>query len=333
VQGKLRILDATHVLSDTPKLGMRGLVRQGMNQVLKAIGKRSQEVAQGLRKKYQRVLNYAKGKEETTRTAVKQAAAEFVREVKDLPELAGQAVQKLLPVIKRAARGNPDHLVSLTDPDARWGHKRKDKVFGGYKVHVSCDPNGLVTNVETLAGNVNEGDRIEPLIGPELAQGRPIEEVYADALYDDITNRKYLKGKGIKAFIPARVKRSQIDHFELEGDRVKCGQGKYSIGKIRQEDGDLYYFSTKDCRNCPNRGKCVSAHEVRKKVFLSDCRRLRRTEWKEKYKIRTVVERDFGHAKQWRGLRRARYRGRDKVGIQALLTFITEDLLILARGP
>ena len=114
---------------------------------------------------------------------------------------------------------------------------------------------------------------------------------------------------------------------------MKCGEGKYSIGKIRQADGDLYYFSTRDCGSCPNRGKCVSAGEVRKKVFLSDCRRLRRTEWKEKYKIRTVVERDFGHAKRWRGLRRARYRGRGRVGIQALLTFITEDLLIMARGP
>ena len=334
LKGQLRVLDATHVFSNTPKLRMRGLIRQGMNKVLKVIGKKSKEVAATLRTKYRRVLCYTRGKERATRKVVRQAVKEFVQEVHDLVD---QPTAKLLKLIKRVARGNPDKLVSLTDLDARWGHKSKEKVFGGFKVHVICAANGFVTNLEALSGNVNEGDRIKDLLEPELKRKREIKEVYADGLYDNATNRKYLDQKGIKAFIPSRVKKCQIQKFEIEGtgetERVKCPEGKYAIGKIRQEEGDLYYFSVSDCRRCPRFGHCVSPGEVRKKVFLSDCRRLRQREWKEKYGQRTVVERDFSHAKLNRGLERARYRGRAKLGIQALLTFITEDALIMVRGP
>jgi|GEM_PF-4077361 len=32
---------------------------------------------------------------------------------------------------------------SLSDPDARWGFKKKDEPFLGYKAHVACDETGL----------------------------------------------------------------------------------------------------------------------------------------------------------------------------------------------
>jgi IS5 family transposase len=334
LKGELRVLDATHVFSNTPKLRMRGLIRQGMNRVLKAVGKKSKEVAESLRTKYRRVLCYTRGKERSTRKAVRQAVKEFVQ---DVDKLVDEPTRKLVGLIQRVARGNPDKLVSLTDLDARWGHKSKKHVFGGFKVHVVCTENGFVTNLEVLSGNVNEGSRIEALLDPELKRKREIKEVYADGLYDNATNRKYLHKKKIKAFIPSRVKKCQIQQFEIEGsgdgERVKCLEGKYAIGRSRQEQGDLYYYSVSDCRGCPRVSHCVSPGEVRKKVFLSDCRRLRDEEWKEKYGKRTVVERGFSHAKLHRGLERARYRGLAKLGIQAALTFITENALLMARGP
>jgi IS5 family transposase len=334
LKGDLRILDATHVFSNTPKLRMRGLIRQGMNKILKIIAKKSKETAEILGDKYRAVLRYSRGKERATRKAVRQAVKDFAQ---DVHHLVDEPAGKLLKLIKRVARGNPDKLVSLTDLDARWGHKSKKMIFGGYKVHVVCAENGFVTNLEALSGNVNEGSRIENLLAPELKEQNEIKEVYTDGLYDNAANREYLQEKGIKAFIPSRVQKCQIQKFEIEGtgeaERVKCPEGKYAIGKIGQERGTLYYYSTKDCRGCPRYGHCVSPGEVRKKVFLSDCRRLRNNEWKEKYGKRTVVERDFSHAKLNRGLGRARYRGRAKLGIQAALTFITENALLMARGP
>jgi len=171
------------------------------------------------------------------------------------------------------------------------------------------------------------------MIATELEKGLEIEAAAMDGFYDSADNREYLKGQEIAAYIPSRVAESEIDKFKVEGDRVRCKANKYSIGKIRQEKGDLYYFSVKDCKSCKWREKCVSPGEVRKKVYRSDCRKLRTEVHREKYKLRIVVEQLFGQAKRWRGLVRARYRGLRGMGIQALMTFAVGNLLVMVAGP
>jgi|GEM_PF-4596849 len=47
-------------------------------------------------------------------------------------------------------------------------------------------------------------------------------------------NRGHLKRNKIKAYIPPKIRKSEIDKFVLEGERVRCPAGKYSIGKIIQ---------------------------------------------------------------------------------------------------
>lgn len=326
---KLRFLDATHVFSDTPKLGIRALLKQGMRQAIKAVAKKSKELSETLARKYHAVLKKAgRGKEKVQEVARKAKA--FVKEVKGK---AGEEVDKLLSTLARVAKGNPDRLVSFTDLDARWGHKSKDFVFGGYKVHIACAANGFVTSVEVLPGNGHEGIRMKEMISAELEKGLEIEAAAMDGLYDSAENRRYLKEQKIEAYIPSRVAESEIDNFKVEADRVRCKANRYSTGKIRQEEGDLYYFSVHDCKGCKWRGKCVSAGEVRKKVYLSDCRRLRTEVRREKYKLRVVVERLFGQGKRWRGLTRARYRGLWKMGIQAIMTFAVGNLLVMVAGP
>lgn len=326
---KLRILDATHVFSDTPKLGVIALLKQGMRKVIRMVAQKTKRLGAVLTAKYRAILRRTgRGKENVT--AVVRKAKAFIREVRGT---AGEGVEKMLSILGRVARGNPDHLVSFTDLDARWGRKSKDFAFGGYKVHIACAANGLVTSVEVLPGNGHEGVRMQAMLEAERAKGLEITEAAMDGLYDSAENRRYLKRRKIAAYIPARFAERAIDNFTVVGDRVRCKAKRYSVGKIRQEEGDLYYFSVADCKRCPGRGKCVSPHEVRKKVFLSDCRRLRTEMGREKYKARLAVERVFGQAKLWRGLRRARYHGLRGMGIQALMTFAVGNGLTLAAGP
>lgn len=47
---------------------------------------------------------------------------------------------------------------------------------------------------------------------------------------------------------------------------------------------------------------------------------------REALKVRKAIERKFGEAKKWHGLRRARYRTRARVAIQAFLVFIVMNL-------
>lgn len=68
----------------------------------------------------------------------------------------------------------------------------------------------------------------------------------------------------------------------------------------------------------------------RRRVYQSDCDALREKVDKKEYKKRFVVERNFGIAKKWYGLDRARYRGRWRVGIQALMVFFVMNAKIIA---
>ena len=51
-------------------------------------------------------------------------------------------------------------FVSFVDPEARFGRKSKDIKFAGYKAHIVEDESQIVTSVETIPGNENEGSEV-----------------------------------------------------------------------------------------------------------------------------------------------------------------------------
>jgi IS5 family transposase len=52
---------------------------------------------------------------------------------------------------------------------------------------------------------------------------------------------------------------------------------------------------------------------------------------REALRIQKMVERKFGEAKKWHGMGRARYRGRAKVKIQVLMTFLVVNVKRMTR--
>ena len=115
-----------------------------------------------------------------------------------------------------------------------------------------------------------------------------------------------------------------------------CPEGKRSIGKVRVDNGDLYYFSMHDCTGCPRRDSCLTrgeregTAEPRRRVYLSDVRKRKVVEgaagkaWRTAHlKVRGRIEPKFDEQMNRHGLRRARYWGRAKVTVQVLLNAIT----------
>lgn len=322
-KGKLRILDATHVYSFSRGFGLVGVIRDGIKRVVKRIREKGIMVSKGLKKSLLRVTEVRR---EVKKLEVKKVIKRLERELSGKLDRYSERVLATLGELLKKGR---DKIGSLVDLDARWGYKSKDFPFFGYKIHLVCDEDGFVTNLEVLSGEKNEGNRLKVMMEEES----DLVGVVGDAIYDSAENRAYCKGKGIKAFIPSRWEKSEIDRFAIEGEVVRCWAGRYSCGKIRQGKGFLHYFSVRDCCGCRYYGRCVSPCEVRKKVYFSDCKRLREGDYREKQKRRKVIERVFGWAKRWLGLSRARYWGIGKVFIQAVLTFLILDLKVMIRGP
>ena len=88
-------------------------------------------------------------------------------------------------------------LPGSSDPDARFGHKTKEKTFYGYKQHIGVDlDHDFITNVATSPGNISDDDYLMA-----MATGPPPQALTADKLYDKPHHHDRLKNQGTKSFI------------------------------------------------------------------------------------------------------------------------------------
>jgi len=164
---------------------------------------------------------------------------------------------------------DPGSPPSRVDPDARHGHKSKNKPFFGYKVGIGMDKDtNIVTKVTATPGNEHDSKHFAAFADEKA------ETVTADKGYDTPENFKLIKERKQKAAII--VKRHR-------GQKKPHISAHYTI----PAEYSWYY---------------------RMKQF------------------RPLVEKIFGIAKQWYGLRRARYRGLKKMTIQALMTLMAMNL-------
>jgi len=334
--GRHKIFDATHVIANVAIPSTVGLLRQARKKVLRVIGKNYPVCAKKLEETYGE--GDLKGRRATEEELVKEVelTRAFFSEAKG--KYTGET-DRIISEMEGMLYGE-EKVVSLVDPDARWGYKDEDHPFCGYKVHVGLDESEIVTSVDSLSGNENEGaeKNVRSLLEKERSQGMENRAIVTDSLYDSSENRKAIHeeknpvGERVRAYIPSRKKQKRLNrfHYDPRRDQVVCPVGQLSIGKSPHEEGNLYYFSVESCRNCPYWEDCPPLNEGRVRVFVSEDDKLKlldeNPERKEALKKRPIIERRFGAGKKWHGLGRARYWGRAKVAIQALMTFLVMNV-------
>ncbi len=129
-------------------------------------------------------------------------------------------------------------------------------------------------------------------------------------------------------YAPCRYELKGMDrHYFFKDSKGYFKCRNYCTGKheLLHDGRHLYEFNPAECCECLSKGNCVPKGESNKKVVISKCydRVLSQKAWlrKEALEYRKRIEAKFGEAKKWHGLGRARYRGKWKVEIQALMTF------------
>lgn len=334
--GRHKILDATHVIANVAIPSTVGLLRQARKKVLRVIGKKYPHCVEKLEQ------TYGEGDSQGRRATEEELVKEVELTRAFFSEAKGKYTEETDQIIAEmeGMLYGEEKVASLVDPDARWGYKDEDHPFCGYKVHVGCDESEIVTSVDLLCGNENEGaeKNVRSLLEKEREQGMEQEAVVADALYDSAENRRAIHeektsaGERVKAYIPSRHKGKSLKRFRyVKGkDQVVCPAGQVSIGKSPHEQGFLYYFSVESCRDCPYREDCPPLNQGRVRVFVSEDYQFKlmdeNPERKEALKKRPMIERRFGGGKKWMGLGRARYRRKWRVAIQALMTFLVMNV-------
>lgn len=288
----------------------------------------------------------------------KKLSAEVCQAMQLLAQVLGQDLDTGQDGTYRIARKvNKDRILSTVDPEARHGHKSTSRKFDGYKGHISVDPDSeIIVASDVTAGNVGDAqgasgklvDEAKKAAAAATQQGTgEAVEVFGDASYGAADLVQQLEQAGIASHgkVQAAVGRGGIfskDKFDIDltQDTVTCPQGIVVPIRRSKEEGS-YRFAKfgAHCESCPLRSQCTDSKSGRniriheQEELLQRHRRAQQDPaWKERYRAtRPKVERKFGHLmRRKHGGRRARVRGRERVGADFSLLCAAENLRRLA---
>jgi hypothetical protein len=213
----------------------------------------------------------------------------------------------------------PDRRVSVEDPDMRHGRKNKNKVFNGYKQHLSSDlETDLILSAALLPANRQEHEAVEPLLRDIERQGFIIGEMYVDRGYISSGALKQRLETGATVYCkPHDHKNGELfakNDFDinLKARTITCPGGQvrsFELGQKVQFDGAI-------CTACPIRKMCTAAKVNGRAVQIAldeplqhRLRKALRTHaGRERLRRRSKIEHRLAHLVRRTG-RRARYAG------------------------
>jgi transposase len=243
-----------------------------------------------------------------------------------------------------------ERLQSPYDPEMHYSTKRQME-WSGYKVHVTetCDEDAahLVTHVMTCPAMQPDMASTAKIHTCLVAKGLPPAEHFVDSAYVDAgllvgSQRDHaisLEGP-VRSVAKRRTEAEQayeLRHFAVDWEReqVTCPQGKVSVTwRAGLDDVGAprigAVFSRTDCGACAARPLCTSAKDARRSVYfhprpeyeaLNAARaRMHDDAWKERYHVRAGIEGTLSQGVRALGMRRSRYVGLAKTGLQQACT-------------
>jgi transposase len=243
-----------------------------------------------------------------------------------------------------------ERLQSPYDPEAHYSTKRQME-WSGYKVHVTetCDEDAahLVTHVMT--GPAMQPDMTSTAaIHERLAdKGLLPAEHFVDAGYVDaalLVGSRRDHGVSLEGPVRAMPRRQteaeqayEQRHFAIdwEHEQVTCPQGKTSVtwrAGVDEVGAPRINarFSRTDCGACAARPLCTTAKDARRAIYfhprpeyeaLNAARaRMHDPAWKKRYQARAGIEGTLSQGVRAFGMRKSRYIGLTKTGLQQVCT-------------
>jgi transposase len=231
-----------------------------------------------------------------------------------------------------------DRVVSHSDPEMRHGRKSASRRFDGHKLDVIGDEDSeLILGVEVRAGNAGDGEGAVGLLeAVQGIDGVEVETLLGDMAYSDGDVREAVEERGAQlvAKVPPVTNSGRFPKTDFAIDTaagtVTCPAGVTTTAAKKAKDdkgrpGLRFSFPAATCATCPLREQCVGGTKGRS-IFVGRhhdriaAARAAQAEASTKALLRrrSKIERKIDHLQDL-GMRKARYRGRRKTRLQALL--------------
>ncbi|HEY8692145.1 MAG TPA: IS1182 family transposase [Chloroflexota bacterium] len=262
--------------------------------------------------------------------------------------------QLLLQDVERKPEGgvqirqgtSAERIPSAHDPEIRHGRKSQHVRFDGHKLALAVDTEEqLITAVDVIPGSAkDDADALQLVEQSSAATGLQVEQVFADAAYGSAKSRLEFKALGID--LVAKVGRRpeqgffSKDRFEIdwEAKTCRCPAGQVTSNLVGRTSTPEFRFDRLVCNACPLRSQCYTLKSKRGRqvnvgphegVLIEARARQRSPGFQQIWRRRQVVEHRIARMVQL-GMRRARYRGRNKTLMQGFLTAAVANLTWIA---
>jgi transposase len=244
----------------------------------------------------------------------------------------------------QAQRGEgtaPDRILSVTDPEMRYGHKSKAFRFEGYKVQVTTEPTSeLIVDIADVPAPGSDGQHLVAMVRRVEAHADVvIARVIGDGAHGSGPNRAWCgahEPQAIDLVAPLAHPRDPAVHksafqIDLAAGQATCPQGVTVTGHAGPvapgQPTWLFTWKRDVCQACPRFARCVRSKTQGRTVrtdpyesYLQAARRRQSTpEFQELYRQRPPVERKQAELVR-HGLRQTRYVGALKRQFQRLWT-------------
>jgi transposase len=358
VKDRVRLKDASHVLANIAIPSTLTLVAQTRDQLLNATRPYAPERVLQEQAEVQRVHTATADLPDAERLMHRvvhlRALVAWADELLSTVESAApgedptlQRLRQALELAHKVLRDRdgakvPDKTVSVHDPEARtgWHHQW----FTGYLLDIAMDAdNEFITAIDVLPPSADEAANATRLIQQEeQAHGNDVGTLSLDGIGfrgDLIGEWTDPKGLNLEVIVPptesAPTGGFPPEAFSLDPAQkeLTCPAGQTTRARERNanDTGWKYRFAARQCAGCPLRGQCLAKPETTtggRTVIKNDYEATYRAarakaqtpRYQEVRKQHPRVERKLGELVRWHDARHARYRGRAKVLIQALLT-------------
>ncbi len=242
-----------------------------------------------------------------------------------------------------------ERLQSPYDPEMHYSTKRQME-WSGYKVHVTetCDEDAahLVTHIKACPAMEQDMTSTAEIHECLAAKGLLPAEHFVDSAYVDagllVSSQR---DHGVSLEGPVRGVANQFARGQGFGQRdfaidwehelVTCPRGKTSVTwRAGRDDADApriqAIFSRTDCGACADRVLCTPSKDARRSLYfhqrpeyeaLNAARaRMDDPAWKRRYRVRAGIESTLLQGVRVFGMRRSRYVGLAKTGLQQVCT-------------
>jgi len=250
-----------------------------------------------------------------------------------------------------------DTLMSTTDPDAVITRKGFKEARLRYKHHRAVDDkHGVITAVETTAGDVEENRKAFALIEQhERNTSIQVKTVIADAQYGTVKNMVECARKGIECHMSDMSKKQKVNatrsgiysesdfHYDTATDTYTCPAGKTLIRRKHKAQRRAYEYSAsrKECENCACRPQCTRAdkssvrtikrHYEQELLNIARQQSITSRAYADRARRKWLMEGSFADAANNHGFKRARWRRLYNQEIQNFLIAAIQNVRILMK--